>query len=88
MYFWRIESLKNQLRRGALSQQLAFRYLLATMLLYTAAISVPSGSGGDPGPITAIDLTAYAATIVLVAAGTYAAYRANGGPGGADFVHR
>jgi hypothetical protein len=86
MFFWRIEALKTQLRRGSLPQPAAFGYLLAILLLYTA---------GTVAPITtlawspsALDRSVYVALILFVGGGTYAAYRANGGRQGSDFVAR
>ena len=87
MHFWRIDSLKDELRRAPLTQRAAFGYLLSTLLLYTFS-AAPSGSATDPQPITALDWTGFAAFILLVGCGTYAAYLANGGPVGVDFVPR
>lgn len=88
MYFWRIELLKDELRQGPLGQRAAFGYTLATLLLYTISIDLPGLWSADAEPTTLLDWVAYAAIMLLVGVGTYAAYRANGGQTGSDFVSR
>lgn len=96
MYFWRIAALKTELRRGPLPQGQAFAYVLATMLLLTALTSVPAlwnappeGSATpSPAAATAVEWVGYVVGLAIVALGTRAAYRANGGAAGADFVAR
>ena len=88
MYFWRIGRLKEQLRVGPLDQRAALAYLLATLLVYTITTATPGLWNAKSEPVLIVDWVSYAATIILVGAGTYAAYRANGGRGGSDFPSR
>jgi len=87
MRLWRIDLLKGQLKEGPLSQRSSFTYILATLLLYTLAV-VAAGPVNAGHPVTGLDWLISGLTIALVAGGTYAAYRANGGPVGLDFASR
>lgn len=89
MYFWRIELLKSELRRGSLSQRTAFAYVLASMLVYTISTAAPNVWSPKSEPVTSVvDWVVYAIMVLLVGGGTYAAYRANGGYAGSDFASR
>lgn len=88
MYFWRIEALKAQLRRGQLDQRQAFGYVLATFLLYAAVSEVPDFWNGETEPAHGLDWLAYAGHLLLLGAGTCWAFRANGSRLGADFAAR
>jgi hypothetical protein len=88
MYFWRIEALKADLRRGALDQRSAFAYLVATFLLYAVAAEVPGMLNAQIGPVRGLDWLAILSHLFFVGAGTYWAFRVNGGPLGTDFAVR
>jgi hypothetical protein len=88
MYFWRVELLKGELRQGPVGQRAAFGYVLATLLPYTIFTDLPGLWNAEAEPVTPLDWAAYAAIILLVGVGTYAAYRANGGQTGSDFPSR
>jgi hypothetical protein len=87
MRTWRIDLLKRQLREGPLSQRGSFAYVVATMLLYAIAV-VMAGPVNAGHTLTGLDWLISGFTIASVAGGTYAAYRANGGPHGLDFASR
>jgi hypothetical protein len=85
MYLWRVHALKEQLRRGKLSERDAFAYTLAVTLAYTFASSPVVAENDFPANWN------WLTTLVVLgiaAAGTFAAYRANGGRAGRDFLVR
>lgn len=88
MYFWRIGRLRDELSRGPLGQREAFAYVVATMLLYSIVSGAPGLWNADPESATGWDWAVYVAAVLLVGGGSYAAYRANGGPTGVDFAAR
>jgi hypothetical protein len=85
MYFWRIHSLKADLRRGDLPEQRAFAYLLATMALFTFISNPELAENQSPAAWNWGTTLVY---IAIVLAGTVAAYRANGGASGRQFLAR
>ena len=88
MYFWRIELLKSELRRGPLSQRAAFGYILATLVTYAVLTGFPGAWNNDPTPPTVTDWIGFVAAIFITVSGTYASYRANGAGVGEDFASR
>ena len=86
MYFWRIQSLKQDLARELPSQRDQCGYALASALLYTAAL-MPLGYDGD-GPVRFVDWVLYGISMVGVIVGVPYVYRANGGHSGRDFAVR
>lgn len=88
MFFWRIEALKAQLREGPLAQSAAFAYLFVCFFLTSAVMGVPGLWNAATSPTTPWAWATYVVTLVLFVGGTYAAYRANGGAQGLDFVAR
>lgn len=88
MYFWRIEALKAQLRRGPLDQRLAFGYLVATFLVYAALTEAPGLWNAEVGEAGALCWVTYGAYLLVIAAGTSWAFAANGGRVGLDFAAR
>jgi len=72
------------------SQGTSFAYVLAALLLGAVGTYAPSGlwNSTTPEPPTVLGWLTYAVTIMVVGAGTYAAYSANGGSAGADFASR
>jgi hypothetical protein len=88
MFFWRIEALKAQLREGPLPQPSAFAYVFVGFFLMNALVGMPGFWNAETSPTTPWSWATYVVTLVLFAGGTYAAYRANGGADGLDFVAR
>lgn len=88
IFFWRIEALKAQLREGPLTQSSAFAYLFVCFFLTTAVMGIPGLWNAATSPTTPWAWGTYVVTLVFFAGGTYAAYRANGGAQGFDFVAR
>jgi len=82
MYFWRIESLKQDLATGTLSEKGVLPYLLWLGSLTTLTSSLPLGE------LNRWDLAAAVASVLLFVAGTSYAFRCNGGAAGADFLVR
>lgn len=86
MYFWSIHRLKDELQRGQLAPLHAMRYLMGIWLLFTLGASsywlfpVAQANVWDFGMLAASGLA------VLI--GVRAAYRANGGADGVDFLGR
>jgi len=88
MYFWRIELLKAELRRGPLAQHRTFPYILVFLLVDTVLVGMPGLWNSDATPPLAPDWVGYMASVFLVGGGTYVSYRANGGRTGVDFPSR
>ena len=88
MYFSRIETLKDLLRAGPLPQRYAFAYVFIAFFLVELFFGLPALWNTDPLPATVWSWVAYVLTLTLFAAGTHAAYRANGGNDGLDFAAR
>jgi hypothetical protein len=88
MFFWRIEALKAQLREGPLAQRSAFAYLFVAFFLTSAVMGLPGLWNAETSPTTPWAWATYVVTLALFAWGTHAAYRANGGAQGVDFVAR
>ncbi len=88
MFFWHIEALKAQLREGPLAQPSAFAYLFVAFFLMSAVMGIPGLWNAATSPTTPWAWVTYVVTVALFTGGTYAAYRANGGPQGIDFVAR
>ncbi len=84
MYFWQIQSLKQDLARELPSQRDQCGYALASALLYTVALT-PMASDG---PVPLVGWVIYAVELIGVIAGTVYVYRANGGDAGRDFAVR
>ena len=88
MFFWRIDALKAQLREGPLAQPHAFAYVFVGFFLVNALFGFPGLWNAETSPVTPWAWATYVVTLALFAGGTYAAYRANGGAEGLDFVAR
>jgi hypothetical protein len=86
MYFWRINALTEQLRRGPLDQRGALLYLLAWLMAWTVA-TLPWMSG-DATALNLSDWVSQLSYVVATVIGTLLAYRANGGANGNDFAAR
>jgi hypothetical protein len=88
MVFWRIDELKRQLRRGPLPQRWAFGYVAITWVAWEILAGAPGAWSSSADPATIRDWVMYLTGVLIVAVGTYAAYRANGGSSGRDFAAR
>jgi hypothetical protein len=86
MYFWRLQQLKAELRRGPLAARPAFGYLIATLIVLTTSVELTAVY--PPESYGAHDATLGLGSALLLIAGTYGAYRANGGADGLDFAGR
>jgi hypothetical protein len=88
MYFWRINTLTEQLRRGPLPQAAALQYLLAGTLLLSAGAGVPGLWNARSEPTHPLEWVGYVLSLGVLIAGMLRAYRANGGASGVDFAAR
>jgi hypothetical protein len=88
MFFWRIDALKAQLRDGPLPQAAAFAYVFVGFFVMNAFFGIPGLWNAETSPTTPWAWATYVVTLALFAAGTYTAYRVNGGPQGVDFAAR
>jgi len=88
MFFWDINALKTELRQGPLAQPHAFAYVFVGFFLMSATFGIPGLWNAEISPATPWAWVTYVVTLALFAGGTYAAYRANGGADGVDFVAR
>lgn len=84
MYFLRLEPLKRELAAGPLPAQRALPYAVAWMGLSTFVGNPQFSEPGSPGWDWFVTLFGVVAALL----GTVAAYRANGGAEGSDFVGR
>ena len=80
MYFWRIGNLKTELAARPLSEREALPYLVASMVVLTAATYIPQAE------YTLWDYLTAAWSISLAAVGTIYIYRENGGARGRHFL--
>lgn len=81
MYFWKIDKLKEDLKKHSLSESESFKYILATSILYSMALI----------PILESNMwDVYSAIImgVLTVYSVYYSYKCNGGAKGKDFLQR
>jgi hypothetical protein len=86
MYFWRIERLKRDLARQPLSARAALGYVLAILLILAVGVEVTAL--WPPEEYAAHDAVLAIGNALLMVAGTYGAYRANGNATGPDFIAR
>ncbi|WP_152996235.1 hypothetical protein [Pseudoalteromonas sp. H105] len=81
MYFWKIESLKSDLREGNLTQSNDLKYLAGTLVLFVLA-SFPSDT------VNLFDYFNILLGVLSVICGTALCFFANGGNQGSDFLRR
>lgn len=86
MYLLNINKLKISIRSGQFSEAEKFKYLFVFLLMEFAIYKLVSIMA-RPAPET-LDYLSLLLTALLVAVGTYTAYRANGGSAGRDFAAR
>ncbi len=81
MYFWKIESLKSELKAGDLPQHEQLSYLLVSSVLYSLA-AIPFLSANWMDVLSAVLM------VFVVAFGTYYIYRCNGGAKGQRLLQK
>ncbi|TOC20077.1 hypothetical protein CGJ90_22275 [Vibrio parahaemolyticus] len=86
MYFWDVQSLKNDIRANKLSEKDKFLYMFSSIAFVTIGIELISISPLEPQNVwDAVESVSY---ILIVLFGTYGAYKANGSEHGTDFLGR
>lgn len=85
MYFWNVQALKAELQHERLAEQEGFKYILATFGTLSVFSYLTSFIAEPPSLIEQI---ASLGSMVILFAGTYAAYATNGGARGFDFLGR
>ena len=86
MYFWKIEELKESIKKDELSEKDRFIYVLIYIILYTLGLEAISLM-----PVETLNVWDYIISIsnvLVVFVGTILAFRANGGNNGKDFLGR
>ncbi|WP_372378341.1 hypothetical protein ACBZ91_04335 [Vibrio natriegens] len=86
MYFWNIEALKRDILGGRLTEKDRFIYALIYIVSSAAAFEYFQGSNNEYTNIW--DQIEAISNVVVVLAGTYFTYRANGANSGRDFLGR
>lgn len=81
MYFWKINKLKEELKKGPLAEKSAFKYFFVYALLYSIT-SIPVREPVENGTYSSI------VGLILGLLSVYYAYACNGGAQGKDFVVR
>jgi len=83
MYWWNVDSLADELKKGTLSEKEKMKYLLAESIVTAAAISLVSSAPREASLIaSAIANVAIAAVSILLC------FTANGGSNGRHFIER
>ena len=86
MYFWKIDSLKEDIRNGQLPERdkfiYAFIYIILTAVGLEALSWVPIENGNSWDILNSIS------NVLIVTVGTFYAYQANGAAKGFDFLGR
>lgn len=85
MYFWKVERLKSELRSARLSELESLKYVLATSVSLSLLIELATWESIEKSATYTVGV---AASLVISLFGTYAAYAANGGASGVDFLGR
>ncbi len=87
MYIWNIEQLKNDIRKNRLTEKDRFIYLFINLFFTACALEVISFI---PGSYEFYGWAAMSSisNVTFLCIGTYAAYKANGGSSGDDFLGR
>ncbi|OGW34657.1 MAG: hypothetical protein A2010_14790 [Nitrospirae bacterium GWD2_57_9] len=86
MHYWKISSLKEEIRKGELTEKDRFLYALIYIIL--TAISVEAMALMPAENSNVWDVINSVSNIVVVTAGTIFAFKANGGSKGIDFLGR
>jgi hypothetical protein len=85
MYFWKIDSLTQDLKNGAVPQSERFKYLLATVIAYAAVIEL---TFLFVEPITTLQTVQAVAVIALTIGGTIYCYLLNARGDNQEFIDR
>jgi hypothetical protein len=85
MYFWNVKRLKTELQSSRLSEREGFKYVLASCIVLTILVEFALRF---PEPVSSLESIASLGSFAVMCFGTYAAYAANGGATGVDFVAR
>jgi hypothetical protein len=86
MYIWRVNALKTELRAGPMPARRVLPYILVWAILMALVAQLPLFL---PLPdANKWDVLTCVGTVVLTVGGLLTAYRANGGPHGADLAAR
>ncbi|MBR9788621.1 MAG: hypothetical protein GYB40_11860 [Vibrionaceae bacterium] len=86
MYLWNIEALKRDIVGGRFTEKDRFIYALIYIVFSAVAFEYIQDSDTEHSNVW--DQVEAIANIVVVLAGTYFAYRANGADSGSDFLGR
>ncbi|MBR9875587.1 hypothetical protein L3V31_15785 [Vibrio sp. J1-1] len=86
MYFWNIEALKRDIVGGRLTEKDRFVYALIYIVFSAATYEYFQGTNTEYSNLW--DKIEAIANVVVVLAGTYFTYRANGANNGRDFLGR
>ncbi len=81
MYFWKIDKLKNDLLKKPLSESESFKYLLATLVVYSLGM-IPFLENNIWDVYSAIIIT------LITAIGAYYIYKCNKGASGNNFLQK
>lgn len=81
MYFWNINKLKEELKKGPLPEKDAFKYYFVTIVLYGIMMSM----GLQYGDFTFLNMCLYA---LVTGYGIYYSYQCNGGAEGSNFIQK
>ncbi len=85
MYFWKIESLTQELKAGGLPQSERVKYLLATVIVYSVVLE---SSFFFAEPITFLQILQSAFMFVITIAGTLYCYVVNRRGDNQEFIDR
>jgi len=86
MYFWKIESLKNDIHNGSFTDKQLIPYVVLYAGLYAAAIEITGHL-----PYENVNIWTYVMSmlnILIPIAGTIYAYKMNGGGNGSNFASK
>lgn len=85
MYFWKVDSLAQDLKNGSLPQSERFKYLLATVIIYAAVIELTFLFAE---PITTLQIVQSALVIAITIGGTIYCYLMNTRGDNQEFIDR
>jgi hypothetical protein len=86
MYYWKISSLKEEIRKGALQEKDKFLYALIYIIL--SAVGVEAVALLPAEKVNVWDVIDSILNVAVVTVGTIFAFKANGGSKGVDFLGR
>ncbi|KOO12754.1 hypothetical protein AKJ18_22210 [Vibrio xuii] len=86
MYIWNIESLKEDIKSGRLTEKDRFIYMFLTLIFTVLSIELALRIPVEPGNVW--DTISSLSSALFPILGTFLAYRANGADNGTDFLGR